>query len=352
MEDLEAVFKSVDIEGEGKLDEGSFITALKALKVQVEDDELAGIFEQLDENEEGYIEYEKLLQFLQLGKIPSSLLNRVKKSKVPRKSIIIGGSGNDKGVNLLNRVDKEGAQKGGLKGAPQFRPVNEKFIQMQQAHQNMEPARRKMIQRAVIVIKKAAMKNIPRPEVVEFLTDKGMSKQDIEHAYLKAQEQVMSPEERVKYLTDLADSRLKEVTEQQKVNKYLTNELTTHTREIDILRNLLRTSADVLMEKFPLNFKDQSPKTALKELQSRIDSTKDNIAKAQGEQNDRAVRVHQRDLEMLAAVDKCMQERRFFHGHLFFYCLDEVIREGMPQLSQFLANYTKPPVSENNEEYD
>jgi len=43
---------------------------------------------------------------------------------------------------------------------------------MQQAQEKMDPQRVKMIQRAVIVIKKAAMKNIPRDEVVEFLKTK------------------------------------------------------------------------------------------------------------------------------------------------------------------------------------
>ena len=93
MSDLNEVFKSVDIDGEGKLDQGSFLTALVCLGVQLPENDLTKIFEELDEDDSGYIEYERVTEFLKMGKIPSSLLNKVKKSKAPRKSIIIGQSG-------------------------------------------------------------------------------------------------------------------------------------------------------------------------------------------------------------------------------------------------------------------
>ena len=93
MADLNEVFKSVDIDGEGKLDQGSFLTALVSLGVQLPENDLTKIFEELDEDDTGYIEYERVTEFLKMGKIPSSLLNKVKRSKAPRKSIIIGQSG-------------------------------------------------------------------------------------------------------------------------------------------------------------------------------------------------------------------------------------------------------------------
>ncbi len=134
----------------------------------------------------------------------------------------------------------------------------------------MDPQRRKAIQRAIIVIKKATMKNIDRQEVIEFLMDKGMDAKDIEESFVQAQEQVMSPEERVNYLQDLAQSRLRELGEQQKVNKYLTNELTTKTREIELLRGIVKQCMEVMNESFEKKFKETPSHTAVEELNMKL----------------------------------------------------------------------------------
>ena len=47
--------------------------------------------------------------------------------------------------------------------------------------------RRHLIQRGVLVVKKAAMKNIEKNEVQQFLKQKNMSDQDIEIAFAIAQ---------------------------------------------------------------------------------------------------------------------------------------------------------------------
>ncbi|ETO18162.1 hypothetical protein RFI_19128 [Reticulomyxa filosa] len=104
--DLESVFKSVDIDGQGHLDQASFVTALLSLNVKLPESEIDAIFEELDVNGNG-LAYSQFLQFLKIGKIPSSLLNRVKKSEVPRKSIIIGGKQSIKSHN-----NKEGGGEG------------------------------------------------------------------------------------------------------------------------------------------------------------------------------------------------------------------------------------------------
>ncbi|ETO25522.1 calcium-dependent protein kinase [Reticulomyxa filosa] len=100
--DLESVFKSVDIDRQGRLDQASFVTALLSLNVKLPESEIDAIFEELDVDGNG-LAYSRFLEFLKMGKIPSSLLNRVKGSDAPRKSIIIGGK-QAKGHN------KEGAE--------------------------------------------------------------------------------------------------------------------------------------------------------------------------------------------------------------------------------------------------
>ena len=114
------------------------------------------------------------------------------------------------------------------------------------------------------------MKNITRNEVFDFLQQKGMSKEDIEIAYMRAQEDVMNPEERLKYLQDLAESRLTEVMDYQKVNKYLTNEITSHTREIEILKHILNTATKTLLDTYPKKFKEIPPKGVRDEIKHRL----------------------------------------------------------------------------------
>jgi len=158
--DLESVFKSVDIDGEGRIDQASFVTALLSLNVKLPESEIDAIFEELDVDGNG-LTYSRFLEFLKIGKIPSSLLNRVKKSDVPRKSIIIDAKQSNK-----NHDNKEGT--GGLLTVAEL-----KKLQAEKEQQStMDPHRRKMLQRAVVVIKKASMKNIGRSEVIEFLMEK------------------------------------------------------------------------------------------------------------------------------------------------------------------------------------
>ncbi|ETO18161.1 hypothetical protein RFI_19127 [Reticulomyxa filosa] len=223
----------------------------------------------------------------------------------------------------------------------------------------MDPQRRKMMQRAVIVIKKASMKNITRAEVIEFLMEKGMNSTDIELAFAKAQvwtkqchlfinmiiskkkkkEQVMSPEERLKYLQDLSLSKEQELHEQQRINKYLTNELTTNARDIDLLRQLLKQSADLLRESYPRKFDLVISKGIAEEVNNKVKVIKSDLEGAEKSKDERAVRVHRRDYETLESLATCLSEQKYFHANLVFHCLDEVLRDGMPLTQEFLLRY-------------
>merc|ERR1739848_113162 len=97
--------------------------------------------------------------------------------------------------------------------------------------------------RAVIVIKKAAMKNISRDEVMEFLKDKGMNTEDIEYAYEKAQEQAMSPEERIRYLKGRLDNKEKEIEENKAFTRHLNSQVSEAKEQVkDLQRALLKAA--------------------------------------------------------------------------------------------------------------
>eukprot|EP01084_Bolivina_argentea_P097938 176044_1 len=346
LEDLSAAFHDLDIDGEGLLDQASFQTALRMLGVTLPETELEKIFEVLDEEDTGMIPYDKVKEFMKIGKIPSTILSKIKSTGNSKKrtSVIFGGT------SLLN--DANGGGGGGgmmlknrnINKNKNILPIlNEKNeSSSNQDDKPMDKQRLKMIQRAIIVIKKAGMKTISRKEVIEFLVDKGMNLVDIELAYNKAQEQVMSPDERIKYLQDLSNTRLNEANEQQRINEYLTQEIASHNRETQILRELLKITTDTLMNTAPNKSDDKLTKAAAVELRTKIQQTTKDVKQAEEEKDDRTLKIHRRDLETLQLVSECATKQQHFHSFLYFHQLQDVFRSSMPQLTAFLSNYDAP----------
>ena len=270
LEDLASAFNDLDIDGEGLLDQASFLTALRMLGVQLPPTELEEIFTVL-QNDSGMIAYDKLKEFMKLGKIPSTILSKVKSTGTGgKRTSVIFGAGPMNLSNMKTRYSKKG-------GDVNLPILNESSTAKTDSKSNNEQEdnviskeRVKMIQRAVIVIKKAAMKNISRKEVIEFLTDKGMNRSDIELAYQKASEQVMSPDEKLKYFTDLAQTRLNELNQQKNMNEYFSQQIGEQGKEIETLRELLKISTDKLIKLSPNKNEEIVSTLAAKELTQRI----------------------------------------------------------------------------------
>eukprot|EP00483_Globobulimina_turgida_P001425 UN01427 len=200
---------------------------------------------------------------------------------------------------------------------------------------SMDKNRVKMIQRAVIVIKKAAMKNISRDEVIEFLADKNMDIRDIEFAYNKAQEQVMSPDERIKYLSDLSAARLTEINQQKNLNDYLSSQISTQSQEIQILREILKICTDKLVKIAPNKSQQIIETLAAEELTSRIQQVTKDVVNAEQEKDNQAIIVHKRDLQTLQVISDCVTDKQHFHAFLYFHQLGSVIRDSMLHLQEF-----------------
>ncbi|ETO25523.1 hypothetical protein RFI_11616 [Reticulomyxa filosa] len=150
----------------------------------------------------------------------------------------------------------------------------------------------------------------------------------------------MSPEERLKYFQDLSVSREQELHEQQRINKYLTNELTIHNREIDLLRQLLKQSVELLRQNLQYKYDLVISKGIADEVNDKVRAIKLDLDNAQKVKDERALRVHRRDYEILELLATCLSEKMYFHAHLVFHCLDEVLRDSMPLTQQFLLGYT------------
>ncbi|ETO01622.1 hypothetical protein RFI_35818, partial [Reticulomyxa filosa] len=131
-------------------------------------------------------------------------------------------------------------------------------------------------------------------------------------------EQVMSPDERLRYFQDLTSSKEQELVDQ------IFNDRTdyTYTRNIHLLRQLLKQSVDLLRESLPHQFDCAISKKMADELNDRINIIKVYLEKADTPQDERAIRVHQRDYDILETLATCLSERKYFMLIWSFICFE------------------------------
>merc|ERR1712224_486264 len=96
---------------------------------------------------------------------------------------------------------------------------------------------------------------------------------DIEIAYSKAAQDVMTPSERVKYFEDLSKARAEELSQQKRMNEYLSEQMAAQTQEVQTLRSLLQVSAEQLMVSYTDECEENVTKAAADDLAQRIRQT-------------------------------------------------------------------------------
>jgi len=334
--ELSSAFQDLDIAGDGLLDQGLFLTAMGMLGVTLPPSEVDKIFQVLDEDGTGNISYTKLEHFIKIGKIPSDLLSACSSPRMPdvqfqkkkkRKSVVL-----NEATSMQLQQQQQSAQL--------YNGYTTHIQKKVQAPPPMDLNRLKIIQRAVVVIKEAVTKKISKDEVSQFLQSKGMSVDDIELAHEKAHEQAMTPEQRIKHLGDLAQTRLNQCNEQQRMNEYFSEQLAAQTREIQVLRQVLQKSSDALLVKCSqLTAKEMISKAAANELKQKIMATTAEMKQAQQNNNEQIATIYRHNLEVLQTISQCVLKQQHFHAFLYMYQLEPSIRESMPQLLAFVDEY-------------
>jgi len=297
VQELENVFKSVDLEGNGKLDMASFQTAMYSLDVRVEDEKMEELFNSVDTHGKGYIRYDEFLNLLKRGR--------------------------------LNKTAQEVIDS--AKSAPSI--VSSTTVAPKK---KLDSKKKTTIHRAIIVIKKAAMKKITREEVVEFLKDKGMSDEDINYAYEKASEQAMSPEERISYLKAQILAKEKELSDQKAFTRHLSDEAQRKMAEINILRAACMKAAGQLLEKSPTDeAKTDAPEEVLEEVSEKMSKVQLNMQNF----NEKSGQPLADDLKKLEKLDACLKTGRGFCSYLLLVSLDPVIQNTMHKTRVFLSEW-------------
>jgi len=326
--ELDNVFKSVDLEGDGKLDKASFSTAMFSLDLMLEDEKLEEVFEQIDNKDRGYIDYEEFLSFLKNGD------SSIRKSMAA--NTLIGAARSMPGSYAsANQLLAPGSSQGaGAKSvsAPHLSTLG--AFAPKPKKKKLDPKKKQAIQRAVIVIKKAAMKNISRDEVMEFLKDKGMSTEDIEYAYEKAQEQAMSPEERIRYLKGRLDNKEKEIEENKAFTRHLNSQVSEAKEQVKDLQRALLKAAEKLEESYKETVEAAVPAKVKTELKDKVTALqKDMKSLSKGKS------LIQADMKKLMKVLNCVEKNMLYHAYLFYMTLEPMLQTSLPATGSFLAEF-------------
>jgi len=306
--ELEHVFKSVDLEGDGKLDMASFHTAMYSLDVMVEDEKMEELFNSVDTGKNGYILYEDFLMLLKKGRLNSTAQKVMESAK-----------------SIPSRLP---SSKDEMRPSSTLPPVKKK----------MDEKMKTTIHRAVIVIKKAAMKNIAREEVVEFLKDKGMKDDDINYAYEKAQEQAMSPEERIKYLKARISAKDRELFDQRVFTRHLSDEVQRHNSQVNILKAACLKSVGQLLERKPKEeAKSSPPEDVLREVRGRMEKLRSNMQDMDGKNS----QLLSKDLRTMEKLEACLKTGRPFCAYLLLLGLEPIILTYLRKTQAFLSEWEK-----------
>jgi len=294
VKELEHVFKSVDLEGEGKLDMASFQTALYSLDVMVEYEKMEELFNSVDTSKKGYIHYEDLLKLLKEGRLKNKTAQKVMESAKTRPST-----------------------RDEMKAAPL--PVKMK----------KESKMSTTLNRAVIVIKKAAMKNIVREEVVEFLKQKGMNDEDINYAYEMAMEQAMSPEEKLRYLKEQLSIKDKQLFD-------LSDQLGRKNLQVVTLRAACLKSAGQLLKYRPEHEeKVVAPDAVLSEVHARMDKLRANLQTLSEKSSQPLIN----DILNLEKLGACLKTGRSFCAYLLLMSFEADKIKSLRKTQAFLSEW-------------
>jgi len=311
VKELENVFKSVDLEGDGKLDMASFQTAMYSLDVSAEDEKMEELFHSVDTSRQGFIRYEDFLKLLKKGRLSHNRTAQevIKSAKAAPPSLLPSNS-----VEAM-RILPSG-----------FEVPKKK----------MDAKKKTTINRAVIVIKKAAMKDIAREEVVEFLKDKGMKDDDINYAYEKASEQAMSLEERIRYLKTQISTKDKELFDQKAFTRHLSDEAQRKSAQVNILRAACLKAAGRLLEQKPKEeAKTDPPEDVLKEVTERMNKLRENMQSL----NEKSADLLAKDMKKMEKLEACLKTGRNFCSYLLLMSLEPIMQNTLRKTQIYLSEW-------------
>jgi len=314
--ELENVFKSVDLEGNGKLDYASFQTAMFSLDVMMDDEKMNELYKTVDTEDTGEIDYDQFLDFLKNGQLASvEAAQEILDGAKAAPSSVLPSKSNTQPVT-------DGVPAPAAPAAPVKAPPKKK----------MDPKKKSVIQRAVIVIKKAAMKNISREEVVEFLKDKGLKNDDINYAYEKAQEQAMSPEERIRYLKTQITSKEKELKDQKAFARHLSDQNAEKNDQIQRLQACVEKAAQHMLTLAEPKPAKSAPKEVATEITNYAKKLMDRRATLTANQQ----AIIDKDVVRLNNMNTCLKDGKAIAAYLFWQSTEAVDRSALAITSSLM----------------
>lgn len=320
VKNLSKMFRSLDLDGSGKLDKASFQTAMYSVDI-VDNIKIEEMFNVMNTKKDGYINYEEFLSRLKAGDLNKTGNEIMGNAKLQQKN---SGSSNE--VNTPGGYSSYGLSK---------RPSVNKPSAV------ISPRRKGKISRAVAVIKKSsARRSITKDEVVWFLRNKGLCNNEIVQAFQWAEKEAKNPEEKEDHLKGLLASKKIELEETTHWCKEISSTIRQKKAQLKKLRSaclrafesLHVTHGEAELDS-DLGEEGAVPVEVLKEIRSKVKKMKKNNEIMAGKG------LFDEDLKRLQQMEECLLSGQSFCCYLLLVSLEPTLQNSLVQTHRFLSEW-------------
>lgn len=164
----------------------------------------------------------------------------------------------------------------------------------------------------------------------------------------------MTPAEQIKHLQSVNNEKVKELNEQINMNKYLTNESTQNTVELELLRRILSKCINYIEinknnnNKNEYENEDNIEAEAAQELTRRIKKAKSDVENAIKLKDDDAVKVFKRDLNNLTKISSLILSKQYKLAYFSLFTLAPIIRSSIVKVAEFLSQFGNEHENDND----
>jgi len=305
------MFRSLDLDGSGKLDKASFQTAMYSVDI-VDNLKIEEMFNVMN-TKDGYINYWEFLSRLKAGDLKKT------------------------GVEILENANLKLQHQNSEKSC--YGVAKRPSVDLPPAV--ISPRRKGEISRAVAVIKKSsARRSITKDEVVWFLRNKGLCNKDIVQAFQWAEKEAKNPEEKEDHLKGLLASKKIELDETTHWCKEISITIRLKKAQLKKLRSACLRAFESLHvthgeAELDSDLGDEGavPGEVLKEIRSKVKKMKKNNEIMAGKG------LFDEDLKRLQQMKECLLSGQSFCCYLLLVSLEPNLQRSLVQTHRFLSEW-------------
>jgi len=322
VKNLSKMFRSLDLDGSGKLDKASFQTAMYSVDI-VDNMKIEEMFNVMNTKKDGYINYEEFLSSLRAGDLKKTGVEIMENAN----------------LKLQHQNSENSSEANTPGGYSCYGVAKRPSVNVPSAI--ISPRRKGKISRAVAVIKKSsARRSITKDEVVWFLRNKGLCNKDIVQAFQWAEKEAKNPEEKEDHLKGLLASKKIELDESTHWCKEISSTIRLKKAQLKKLRSaclrafesLHVTHGEAELDS-DLGEEGAVPGEVLKEIRSKVKKMKKNNEIMAGKG------LFDEDLKRLQQMEECLLSGQSFCCYLLLVSLEPNLQNSLVQTHRFLSEW-------------